>query len=473
MYQSTEKGSNALLYIAEFGSLFVSYVLAGCIWLYMYKAMSTALVVSMLQESSVAVFTSYIIIVLLYNNTNNFMNRGRFEEIRCIITQSFMMACVTAVIMVLMHEDNAISRGVYIITFAIYVACTYLVHELLKYSIVRRKKDKTSASQVVVIAARDRAEKTIDTLKAAGGWQTRIKGLVIIDEDLTGQSISGIEVKSSIEEVIEYSRTAVIDEVLINADNEEVNALKNIIMEFENMGITVNIKLDLLNELDGFDTRYQLLGNMPVVTFANKIYDNNKLVVKRVIDILGAIIGIFFTGIITIFLAPVLLIESPGPLIFSQTRVGRNGRFFKIYKFRSMYMDAEERKKELMDKNEMNGLMFKMTDDPRITKVGKFIRKTSLDEFPQFINVLKGDMSLVGTRPPTVDEYKQYATYHKRRLSAKPGITGLWQVSGRNSIENFEDVVKLDIEYIDNWSIWLDIKIILKTVGVIFKKGGK
>ena len=143
-----------------------------------------------------------------------------------------------------------------------------------------------------------------------------------------------------------------------------------------------------------------------------------------------------------------------------------------MYKFRSMYRDAEERKKALMEQNEMKGLMFKMTDDPRITKVGRFIRATSIDELPQFFNVLKGDMSLVGTRPPTVDEFMQYAGYHKRRLSIKPGITGLWQVSGRSNIEDFEDVVKLDLEYIDNWSLALDIKILFKTVLVVFKKDG-
>ena len=143
-----------------------------------------------------------------------------------------------------------------------------------------------------------------------------------------------------------------------------------------------------------------------------------------------------------------------------------------MYKFRSMYIDAEERKKELMEQNEMQGLMFKMTDDPRITKVGKFIRKTSLDELPQFFNVLIGDMSLVGTRPPTVDEFEQYDNEHKRRVSIKPGITGLWQVSVRSDITNFEDVVKLDLEYIDNWNIFNDIYILLKTFRVVFHQDG-
>ena len=178
------------------------------------------------------------------------------------------------------------------------------------------------------------------------------------------------------------------------------------------------------------------------------------------------------TGIISIFLVPAIKLESPGPVVFKQTRVGRNGRRFSIYKFRSMYIDAEERKKELMKHNEMNGLMFKMKDDPRITKVGKFIRKTSLDEFPQFFNVLKGDMSLVGTRPPTIDEFLQYDEHHKRRLSLKPGITGMWQGSGRRDIQDFEEVVKLDVEYIDNWSIRLDIKILIQTVISVLKHEG-
>jgi lipopolysaccharide/colanic/teichoic acid biosynthesis glycosyltransferase len=134
-----------------------------------------------------------------------------------------------------------------------------------------------------------------------------------------------------------------------------------------------------------------------------------------------------------------------------------------------MYADAEERKKELMDKNEMNGLMFKMDNDPRVTPIGRILRKTSLDEFPQFYNILKGDMSLVGTRPPTLDEFKDYTYYHKKRLSFRPGLTGMWQVSGRNDITDFEEIVKLDIEYIDDWSLLLDLKILFKTLVMAFK----
>ena len=184
------------------------------------------------------------------------------------------------------------------------------------------------------------------------------------------------------------------------------------------------------------------------------------------------LVGLIITAVITPFVALAIRIESPGPIFFAQERVGRNGRRFKIYKFRSMYIDAEERKKELMEKNQMSGLMFKMDDDPRITKVGKFIRKTSIDELPQFYNILIGQMSLVGTRPPTVDEFNQYNLHYKRRLSMTPGLTGMWQVSGRSSITDFDEVVKLDLEYIDNWSVGLDIKILFMTVvTVLFRRG--
>ena len=201
---------------------------------------------------------------------------------------------------------------------------------------------------------------------------------------------------------------------------------------------------------------------------------NRQIFLKRLMDICGGIVGCIITLILFLFVAPAIYIKSPGPIFFSQIRVGKNGKKFRIYKFRSMYMDAEERKKELMKQNKVkDGMMFKMDHDPRIIKgVGNFIRKTSIDEFPQFFNVLKGDMSLVGTRPPTVDEWEKYNKHHRRRMAIKPGLTGMWQISGRSSITDFDEVVALDTKYIAEWNIGLDIKILFKTVGVIFTGKG-
>ena len=202
------------------------------------------------------------------------------------------------------------------------------------------------------------------------------------------------------------------------------------------------------------------------------VQNSKMLGLKRFIDIIGAVVGLIVSAPIILLVAVPLLLESRGGLFFKQQRVGRNGRLFYMYKLRSMYADAEQRKKEFEEKNHMQGLMFKMDNDPRITKVGRFIRKFSIDELPQFYNVLRGDMSLVGTRPPTLDEFEQYSSHHKRRLSMRPGITGLWQVSGRSQIEDFEEVVRLDCQYIDNWSPSLDIKILFKTLGVVFTGRG-
>ena len=195
---------------------------------------------------------------------------------------------------------------------------------------------------------------------------------------------------------------------------------------------------------------------------------------RRTQDVILSSLALVVLSPVMLATAIAIVVDDPsaGP-VFSQERIGRNGKPFKFYKFRSMCPNAEAKLDDLLDQNEMDGPVFKIKEDPRITRVGKFIRKTSIDELPQFYNVLKGDMSLVGTRPPTVDEFRQYESHQKRRLSAKPGITGLWQVSGRNEIKDFEDVVKLDVQYIDNWSIGLDIKIILKTIKVVFEKGGE
>jgi lipopolysaccharide/colanic/teichoic acid biosynthesis glycosyltransferase len=172
------------------------------------------------------------------------------------------------------------------------------------------------------------------------------------------------------------------------------------------------------------------------------------------------------------FIALAIRLDSPGPLFFRQVRVGENGRLFTCWKFRSMYRDAERRKGELIPLNEMSGAIFKMRNDPRVTRVGRFLRRTSLDELPQFWNVLLGEMSLVGTRPPTPEEVTGYGHRHRKRICIKPGITGLWQVSGRNDIRDFDEVVRLDIEYIDQWSLWLDVKILMKTFRVLLARNG-
>ncbi|EKU97299.1 glycosyl transferase possibly involved in lipopolysaccharide synthesis [Leptolyngbya sp. PCC 7375] len=189
---------------------------------------------------------------------------------------------------------------------------------------------------------------------------------------------------------------------------------------------------------------------------------------KRALDIVGAFVGLFLTALVYVPVAIIIKLDDGGPIFFAQTRCSWLGKRFQIWKFRSMVTDAESRKSEVS--NQVEGPLFKNENDPRITKIGRFLRKTSLDEFPQFWNVLKGDMSLVGTRPPTPDEIEQYEVGQWQRLNVKPGMTGEWQVNGRSSITKFEDVIKLDLRYQENWSFFYDIKLIVKTVLVLFSK---
>ena len=245
------------------------------------------------------------------------------------------------------------------------------------------------------------------------------------------------------------------------------------IKNFGIMGITIHIKLARVAD-DSSNQIVEKLEGYTVLSTSINMVSAGQLIFKRTMDICGGLVGMLLTGIIFIFVAPIIYIKSPGPIFFNQVRIGKNGKKFNIYKFRSMYMDAEERKKELMAQNDIkDGMMFKMDNDPRIIKgIGNFIRDYSLDEFPQFWNVLIGDMSLVGTRPPTVDEWEKYEMHHRSRLAFKPGLTGMWQVSGRSNITDFEEVVRLDTEYIKKWSPGLDNMILFKTVAVVLGKVG-
>lgn len=270
----------------------------------------------------------------------------------------------------------------------------------------------------------------------------------------------------TIDDLVQIAEEYVVDEIAVarplSYDDRLLEALKSC----QDMGITVTMLLDIHNT-DNTKAHVAMVGSIPVLKFHTVSLNESQLFMKRMLDVLGACMGMILFTLAYIVLAPLIKLETPGPVIFKQDRVGKNGRVFKVWKFRSMGVNAEAEKAALMTNNEMSGHMFKMSVDPRVTRIGRFIRKTSLDELPQFYNVLKGDMSLVGTRPPTVDEVKAYEQHHRSRISIIPGITGNWQVSGRSDIEDFEEVVRLDSEYIENWSIWSDIRILIKTIMVV------
>lgn len=325
----------------------------------------------------------------------------------------------------------------------------------------------------MLITSSDKVNDILEKFQRTNNWYFEIIGITIVDQDMAGAEIQGIPVIANMGNMLEKAKNIALDGVFINVSykSHALFDVRQTLHDFQQMGIIVHVNIDAL-ELDVTDKVIENLGFFKVVSYASKLYEPGQLVLKRCMDIVGGMVGAILTLIIGFFVAIAIKLDSPGPVIFSQNRVGKNGRHFKMYKFRSMYIDAEERKKDLLQQNEMQGAMFKMTNDPRITKVGKFIRKYSIDELPQFFNVLKGDMSLVGTRPPTVEEVQKYKTEQKRRLSVTPGMTGLWQTSGRSEIYDFDEIVKLDLEYIDKWSIGMDIKLLVKTIVVCVKGDG-
>lgn len=473
MYQSRQRIQDLVLLLSDLLCFVVSYFAGGYLWLVVYRNVSVENMKVELYQSVGTVLVIYMLVLVFSNIERNFIRRSLYQDFWAATKASVVLIFVTALTIFMQHNNADASRGVYFCIAGINLWLFFITHVMLKYYLLKVYRNKRATNQVFLVTTAERVTDIMAEADNSKDWAHRLTSIAIIDDNQVGKWYEGVPVVATYDNMFQYAKEQIVDEVFINVPYDTGESLAKVVNTFEDMGATVHVSIEILNKFDDYHKSFNMMGNIPVVTFSNQEYDWKMLFVKRVMDIAGAIVGLLITAVVTIFLAPPLLLESPGPLVFSQKRVGKNGRFFKIYKFRSMYMDAEERKKELESQNEMKGFMFKMKDDPRITKVGKFIRKTSIDELPQFFNVLKGDMSLVGTRPPTVDEFRQYEAHQKRRLSAKPGITGLWQVSGRNNIKDFEDVVKLDLQYIDNWSIGLDIKIILKTVKVVFDRSGE
>ncbi len=409
----------------------------------------------------------------LIGSGRNFLRRGYYVEAKSVAKHVTGLLIFLGCSLFFFKEAENFSRLVFGYFFLLEAVMMFVCHVLLKKYLRAHYQADRSRTKVMAITDRESAEKILSALAAGADYDCEISAAVIWDHDMTGQALCGIPVVADAGNVIEVAKNMPMDEVFIHLPEVGKSALKQLFEDLEAMGVSCHYNVDV----SGADAGVRSIGEFAgftVFTYAIHPMDNRRGMVKRLIDIAGSLAGLLITTILYPFVALAVKTDSPGPVVFSQVRIGKNGRRFRIYKFRSMYLDAEARKKELEAQNEMQGLMFKMEDDPRVTKVGKFLRKTSIDELPQFWNVLKGDMSLVGTRPPTEDEFAAYTPYYRRRLCMTPGLTGLWQVSGRSNVDNFDDVVKYDLHYIDHWSLSLDIKILLQTVIVVlFGKGAK
>ena len=377
----------------------------------------------------------------------------------------------------MMQLGPQFSRGIFIFVWFFGSIAVFAERQIYKTWLRKHLASRARRSNLILVTDKEHANEEIARIANEISSQFTLICVAIVEEDagkeeenyhLPGQE-EDITILYDTDRIFDFMQQHVVDDILLNISDLETN--RSLIQDLIITGVTLHISMfRLWGDLPNQKAEY--MGGRAVLTTNMRPFSNGQFLVKRMGDIIGSLIGLAITGILFLIFAPVIKKQSPGPVFYSQWRVGLNGRKFRLYKFRSMYPDADARKAELMKQNKMDGFMFKMDNDPRIFPIGRFIRKYSIDEFPQFWNVLKGDMSLVGTRPPTVDEWEQYSPRHRARLGMKPGITGLWQVSGRSNITDFEEVVNLDVQYICNWSLTEDIKILLRTIGVVFTGNG-
>ena len=405
-----------------------------------------------------------VCIIFFTEPYKSILRRDKVQEFKAVVAQCTMAFLGIILFLYATKQSVAYSRQMLFTFWGLSMISCYLGHISLKIVVRNRIMEDKNRSVMLLVTTNDRVESCIIDFEHTLYRNYVIKGIVVTDVPRQGDVIRQVPVVANSDNFIEYIRTNVVDEVFINGDS--ISSSEALAEELLEMGVIVHFNLVHESKLMP-NKMVEKCGPYLVLTSSMCIASPRQLLIKRCMDIVGSLIGLIFAGIAFIIFAPIIKKQSPGPIFFSQIRVGKNGRRFKIYKFRSMYADAEERKKELMEQNQMQGFMFKMEDDPRIFPIGKFMRKFSIDELPQFFNVLRGDMSLVGTRPPTLDEFEQYETHHRARLGNKPGLTGMWQVSGRSKITDFEEVVSLDTAYISNWNLAMDVRILVKTVKVV------
>ncbi len=422
----------------------------------------------------------YILPFLLFSWWAALSSSGLYESFRrknvieivwgIIKSAFFVMIALTTVEFI--FKLQFISR--IFIAFLFFISILFLIIERIFIVFFLRflRKRGYNYKNVLIIGTGPRAENFIKLVHKHNEWGLKILGLIDIDKNMMGKAILEEKVIGTLDDIPKILNENVVNEVMFIVPRSWLSIIEKSLLACEAQGIRTNIAADFFNLNIARSVSSDIEG-MPLLSFQTTIGEEWQLLLKRVFDIILSLAGVMFS--LPIFLGLIIMIKSlsRGPAIFKQIRSGLNGRKFVMYKFRTMVEDAEAKRAELGKFNNINGPAFKMHNDPRVTKFGAFLRRSSLDELPQLFNVLKGEMSIVGPRPPLPSEIEKYEIWQRRRLSMKPGLTCLWQANGRNNVD-FEKWMKLDLEYIDTWSIGLDFKIMLKTIpAVLFSVGAR
>jgi exopolysaccharide biosynthesis polyprenyl glycosylphosphotransferase len=424
------------------------------------------------QLPALEVYWQPLVIVLLLWVTSAWLHRLYDERPRAggrailRLSQSLAVVALVAGVALLQFAPEEVGRRFIVVYFG--VGWGLLVGNRVAFrlfAIVARRRGY-SARRFAVVGSGTSAREIADAIASHPDWGYRFVGFVVPEEGARSRG----PVLGRLSHLEDILLEHVIDEVVFAVSRERLDDIERAVQACEELGVDYQISLEVLR-FGQARLRVGELDGLPTLAYARAPTDSIALTLKRLFD-LGVSAGVLFVlSPLLLGIAAAIRIDSSGPVLFRQHRVGLNGRPFTMYKFRSMYIDAEHRLEALRAHNEMAGPVFKMRNDPRITRVGRFLRRTSLDEFPQFLNVLSGHMSVVGPRPPIPAEVRQYKPWQRRRLSVKPGITCIWQVSGRNEID-FDHWMELDLEYIDHWSLWRDFEICLKTIPAVLSARG-
>ncbi len=436
----------------------------------------------MYKHLGIALIISDLFVSMVFNTFSGILKGGYYKTIASTVKHVVLVSLFTILYMFSTQTGTIYSRLVVVYTSGLHVILGYFSR--LAYRRLRRKYLVRNKRILFLVTTSEFIKPIVKSVIDDASREVVLKEAAVIDKNMIGSVFDGVKVVADSSSLTDYLCHEWVDEIYLRVprDSAEFTGLYTTFME---MGLTIHVDLGGLSLYKDQNQELNKIGDSLVLTAGIKAVSVSEAVIKRLFDIIGGIVGSVLALVVMLIIAIPLKVKSPGPVLYKSERIGLNGKRFKMYKIRTMRLDAESMKASLMKDNRVkDNMMFKLDWDPRVignkelpdgtrkTGIGEFLRKTSLDEFPQFFNVLGGSMSLVGTRPPTPDEWEKYGAHHRARLATKPGITGLWQVSGRSEITDFEEIVRLDTEYITNWSFAVDLRILVKTIFAVFTRKG-